>query len=85
MEQNEKEQVECGTLYHSDQGTVYLSPTFQEEVAELGFTQSVLKRGNCQDNAPMESFFGDSKDECPYLDCETLDELQELVKITQTL
>ena len=53
-----------GGLYHSDQGTVYLSGAFQQEVSKRGYTQSMSKRGNCQDNAPQESFFGHFKDEC---------------------
>ena len=37
------------------------------------------KRGNCQDNAPQESFFGHFKDECNYSRCRDLDELKALV------
>ena len=33
------------------------------------------KRGNCQDNASMESLFGHFKDECYYHDCSSLDEV----------
>lgn len=68
-----------GAIYHSDQGTVYLSGTFQQEVINHGFVQSMSKRGNCQDNAPQESFFGHFKDECKYSECESIDELRNLV------
>ena len=68
-----------GGLYHSDQGTVYLSGAFQQEVSKRGYTQSMSKRGNCQDNAPQESFFGHFKDECPYSECKDIEELRELV------
>ena len=37
------------------------------------------KRGNCWDNAVVESFFGHFKDECDYASCATLDELRALV------
>lgn len=68
-----------GGIYHSDQGTVYLSTTFQQEVADHGFRQSMSKRGNCQDNAPQESFFGHFKDECSYSECSNINELRDLV------
>lgn len=68
-----------GGIYHSDQGVVYLSSTFQQEVCRYGFEQSMSKRGNCQDNAPQESFFGHFKDECSYADCEDIHELSALV------
>lgn len=68
-----------GGIYHSDQGVVYLSGTFQQEVSDQGFEQSMSKRGNCQDNAPQESFFGHFKDECNYSRCRDLDELKALV------
>ena len=51
---------------HSDQGSQYLSTTFQRLLSDDGFLQSVSDRGNSQDNAPMESFFGRLK-------CELLD------------
>ena len=43
---------------HSDQGSQYLSTTFRQLLEDDGFVQSVSARGNSQDNAPMESFFG---------------------------
>lgn len=60
-------------LFHSDQGVLYLTDTFQKEVSDLGFEQSMSKRGNCWDNAPQESFFGHFKDEVDLSDC-TCDE-----------
>lgn len=46
---------------HSDQGSQYLSTTYKQMLEEDGFIQSVSARGNSQDNAPMESFFGRMK------------------------
>ena len=43
---------------HHDQGSQYLSTTFTRLLKDDGFVQSVSARGNSQDNAPMESFFG---------------------------
>lgn len=48
---------------HSDQGSQYLSTQFQELLNDDEFIQSMSARGNSQDNAPMESFFGRMKTE----------------------
>lgn len=56
-------------LFHSDQGVLYLNDTFQEKLRNLGYTQSMSKRGNCWDNAPQESFFGHMKDEVDFSLC----------------
>ena len=48
----------AGVLIHSDQGSQYTSTTFQQILSDDGFIQSVSRRGNSQDNALMESFFG---------------------------
>ncbi|MGN7529840.1 UNVERIFIED_CONTAM: IS3 family transposase, partial [Aerococcus urinaeequi] len=47
---------------HSEQGVHYTYPVFQEKVENMGLIQSMSRRGNCWDNAPMESFFGHMKD-----------------------
>lgn len=41
---------------HSDQGSQYLSTTFKQLLNDNDFIQSMSRRGNSQDNAPMESF-----------------------------
>lgn len=48
---------------HSDQGSQYLSTTFKQLLNDNDFIQSMSRRGNSQDNAPMESFFGRMKTE----------------------
>ncbi len=65
-----------GGLIHSDQGFHYTNPRYIERVAGLGLTQSMSRKGNCIDNAPMESFFGHFKDEVDYKDCQTFEELK---------
>lgn len=67
-----------GSIYHTDQGTLYLNPYFQDKLEKLGFRQSMSKRGNCWDNAPQESFFGHMKDEIDFSECRTIEELQDL-------
>ena len=65
-----------GMIVHSDQGALYLSETWQKELKDLGFIQSMSKRGNCWDNAPQESFFGHFKDEEDYSSALTLEDLK---------
>lgn len=43
---------------HHDQGSQYLSTEFKQILNDDHFVQSCSRRGNSQDNAPMESFFG---------------------------
>lgn len=69
-----------GQIFHSDQGTLYLTDTFQKRICEMGLRQSMSKRGNCWDNASQESFFGHFKDECIYNDCESAEDLRELIE-----
>ena len=62
MEKHGRELRKNTSVYiHSDQGSQYLSTTFQELLTDEGFIQSASRRGNSQDNAPMESFFGQMK------------------------
>jgi len=64
-------------LIHSDQGTHYTHPDFQKQVRKLGLQQSMSRRGNCWDNAPIESFFGHLKDEVDIKACKTFEELKK--------
>ncbi|SCV19385.1 Putative transposase for insertion sequence element IS1353 [Bacillus cereus] len=67
-------------LLHSDQGIHYTHPEFQKRVREMGIRQSMSRRGNCLDNAPMESFFGHMKDELDYKYCQTFESLELNIK-----
>ncbi len=53
-----------GSIFHSDRGSQYASNDFQDLLSMYGMRQSMSRRGQCWDNAPMESFFGSLKDEC---------------------
>ncbi len=64
---------------HSDQGFHYTSPKFQKLLFKNGIDQSMSRRGNCWDNAPMESFFGHMKDEVDIKGCKTLKEVKKNV------
>jgi len=52
-----------GLLLHSDQGTPYRSDPYHVLVTAAGITPSMSRRGNCWDNAPMEGFFSQLKEE----------------------
>jgi putative transposase len=54
-------------LLHSDQGWQYRMPMYCQALRRHGITQSMSRRGNCLDNAVMESFFGTLKSEFYYL------------------
>lgn len=62
-------------IIHSDQGTHYTTKGFRETLKKFGVTQSMSRRGNCLDNAPIESFFGHLKDEIDLKNCKRYDEL----------
>lgn len=52
-----------GCILHSDRGSQYCSLDYQELAKEYGFISSMSRKGNCWDNAPMESFWGKLKQE----------------------
>ena len=66
-------------IFHSDQGSLYLNDFFQNRIKELGYRQSMSRRGNCWDNASQESFFGHMKDECDLSGCSTSEEVKEMI------
>lgn len=53
-------------MLHSDQGWHYQHATYREQLAARGVTQSMSRKGNCLDNAVIESFFGTLKSEMFY-------------------
>ena len=54
---------EAGLVAHSDRGSQYASEHYQRILAGHGIACSMSRRGNCWDNAPMESFFASLKKE----------------------
>jgi len=54
-------------ILHSDQGWHYQHKQYRKMLADNGITQSMSRKGNCYDNAAMESFFGHLKSELLYL------------------
>jgi putative transposase len=54
---------EKGLLHHSDRGSQYCSHEYRSLLEHFGLEASMSGRGNCYDNAPMESFWGILKQE----------------------
>ena len=48
-----------GLIVHSDRGSQYCSHDYRDMVEKYGFKGSMSKRGDCFDNAPIESFSGE--------------------------
>jgi transposase InsO family protein len=54
-----------GLVHHSDRGTQYTAKVYQELLQQHGIVSSMSRRGNCWDNACVESFFSTLKRELP--------------------
>ncbi len=67
-------------VIHSDQGFHYTNPEYIDKVKALEMIQSMSRKGNCIDNAPVESFFGHLKDDVDYKSCKTFEELKLLIE-----
>ena len=52
-----------GVVHHTDRGSQYAATTYRALLAEHGLTASMSRRGNCWDNAVVESFFHTLKTE----------------------
>lgn len=52
-----------GLIHHSDRGSQYCAANYQRILEQFGMRASMSRRGNCFDNAPMESFWGTLKNE----------------------
>ena len=52
-----------GLVHHSDRGCQYASEAYREQLAAWKLTPSMSRRGNCYDNAAMESFWSTLKEE----------------------
>ena len=56
-------------IRHSDRGVQYASKPFRRLLANYGIAGSMSRKGNCWDNAVVESFFGSLKSECVFWSC----------------
>ena len=77
-----KKRIE-GCILHSDRGSTYCAKAYLETMEELKLERSVCRKGNCWDNAPMESFWGKMKlewfDEIPKTRREAIERIYEYV------
>ncbi|WP_299066916.1 IS3 family transposase [uncultured Psychrobacter sp.] len=55
-----------GLIVHSDRGSQYCSHAYHKTIKQHQFTGSMSAKGNCFDNAPIESFWGILKNELVY-------------------
>ena len=55
-----------GLIHHSDRGSQYCSREYRKILDQFGMKASISRKGNCYDNAPMESFWGTLKQELVY-------------------
>ena len=53
-----------GLMHHSDRGSQYCSKSYRALQSGYKMQTSMSNKGDCWDNAPMESFFGTLKTEC---------------------
>ena len=69
-----------GIMMHSDQGFHYTHPKYIKKIKDIKMIQSMSRKGNCIDNAPIESFFGHLKDDIDYRSCKSFEELKQMIK-----
>jgi len=61
-----KECPQTGLIFHSDRGSQYAAYDYQDTLRKYGIIQSMSRKGNCYDNACMESFFSTLKKDIIY-------------------
>jgi transposase InsO family protein len=59
----EQRRPEPGLIHHTDQGRLYASTIYTQLLVRFGMLRSMSRRGNCYDNAAVESFFSSLKNE----------------------
>lgn len=66
-------------MIHSDQGLQFTHFLYRNKLKENGIKQSMSRKGNCLDNAPVESFFGLLKDHLDLKSCNDYLALESMV------
>lgn len=74
---NEKQKRKL--MIHSDQGFHFTHYSYRDLLRNNNITQSMSRKGNCYDNAPVESFFGILKDHIEIKKCKTIEDLKKEV------
>jgi putative transposase len=75
-----------GLIHHSDRGSQYCSHDYRKLLDQFEMQASMSRKGNCYDNAPMESFWGSLKNELVHHRCyatrsEAISSIQEYIEI----
>ena len=68
-----------GLMIHSDQGFHFTHISYRLKLKNNGVTQSMSRKGNCIDNAPIESFFGHLKDLLELKECKNIIDIEKEV------
>ena len=76
---NHKSELKTSSLIHSDQGIHYKVILFKDLLKDNNLRQSMSRKANCWDNAPQESFHGHMKDEIDISNCQTFEEIKEII------
>ena len=66
-------------MIHSDQGFHFTHFAYRNKLKLNGITQSMSRKGNCIDNAPIESFFGHLKDLIEIDNCQNITDIEKEV------
>lgn len=75
-----RRKIKSSLLLHSDRGSQYASDNFQKLLRENSINCSMSRKGNCWDNAAMESFFHSLKTECVnHENFKTRDEAKKII------
>lgn len=61
-----KKHPPAGLIHHSDRGSQYCSKKYWKLIKQFKMKASMSRKGNCYDNAPIESFWGTLKNELVY-------------------
>lgn len=76
----EKQKDVFGTILHSDRGYQYTSHAYHDTLHQFGVISSMSRKGNCYDNACIESFFSHLKTEALYIhNIQNVQEAQKLI------
>lgn len=76
----EQRRPEPGLIHHTDQGRLYGSTIYTQLLSRFGMLRSMSRKGNCYDNAAVESFFSSLKNEVVHhRDFQTRDEARTAI------
>lgn len=73
-----------GALLHSDQGVHYTNKAYTETLRKNGIVASMSRKGNCWDNAIIENFFGNYKNEWLKPRRKSIHSLEDVIDVTET-